>query len=344
MISFEVINVKKYCEVCGNEVNTNIVLKEEEYIVCGEKVVVEAKVMTCCECGEEFYNEELDNETLVNAYNIYRQRHKLLMPDEIRQIREQYGLSQRSFAKLLNWGDKTIHRYENGSLQDKAHNSMLLFLREPMNMADYLAENEVGLDAVQKEKLQHRLAELEGITENRIGKKLLDLILQKDPCLDNGFKSFNYEKFYGTVLFFANKCEDLLKVKLLKLLNYSDMIFYKENGISITGTQYVHLPFGPVPEHYDVLFGLMEAQKIININISFENGYEKHHVLPMSSDYMNILSQEEIDVMTRVFDKFVNFGSVEISNYSHEEVGYKETKRGEIISYNYAKDIELERS
>lgn len=36
------------------------------------------------------------------------------MPEEIKKIREQYGLSQRSFAKLLNWGDKTICRYENG--------------------------------------------------------------------------------------------------------------------------------------------------------------------------------------------------------------------------------------
>lgn len=336
--------MRKYCEECGKEVNTTVVLREEEYNVCGEKIVVEARVMTCCECGEEFYDEELDNETLVNAYNIYRQRHKLLMPDEIKQIREQYGLSQRSFAKLLNWGDKTIHRYENGCLQDKAHNSMLLFLREPMNMTEYLAENEVGLGTAQKEKLQHRLVELEGIKENRIGNKLLDLLLQKEPCPENGFKSFDYEKFYATVLFFANKCEDLLKVKLLKLLNYSDMIFYKENGISITGTQYVHLPYGPVPEHYDVLFGLMEAQNIVNISINFENGYEKHHVLPMTSDYMNILSQEEIEVMTRVYNKFVNFGSVEISNYSHEEVGYKETKKGEIISYKYAKDIILERS
>lgn len=43
------------------------------------------------------------------------------------------------------------------------------------------------------------------------------------------------------VLFFANKSAELLKTKLMKLLNYSDMIFYKDmnktawckaNGIS----------------------------------------------------------------------------------------------------------------
>ena len=62
----------------------------------------------CAECGEELFCEKLDSATLVNAYNEYRRRHKLLLPEEIKKIREQYGLSQRSFAKLLNWGDKTI--------------------------------------------------------------------------------------------------------------------------------------------------------------------------------------------------------------------------------------------
>lgn len=52
------------------------------------------------------------------------------------------------------------------------------------------------------------------------------------------------------VLFFAHESSELLKTKLMKLLNYSDMIFYKENGISMSGLKYAHLPYGPVPEHF----------------------------------------------------------------------------------------------
>ena len=40
------------------------------------------------------YCEEFDNATLINAYNEYRRRHELLLPEEIKKIREQYGLSQ----------------------------------------------------------------------------------------------------------------------------------------------------------------------------------------------------------------------------------------------------------
>ena len=118
-----------------------------------EDIEVNAQIMVCADCGEELFNEELDSKTLICAYNEYRRKHKLLFPEEIKRIREQYGLSQRSFAKLLNWGDKTIHRYENGAIQDRVHNSLLLFLHEPENMRTYLLENEVTIDEKQKARL-----------------------------------------------------------------------------------------------------------------------------------------------------------------------------------------------
>ena len=314
--------MKKYCEECGKEVETKVISKQETYEVLGENIDVQAQVLVCADCSEEFYCEELDTVTLTNAYNEYRKKHKLLLPAEIKQIRELYGLSQRGFAKLLNWGDKTIHRYENGSIQDKAHNSLLLFLRTPENMKFYLSENENSLD-------------------ERHLSKLLVLVNKLISKNENGFKSFDYEKFAAMVLFFASKGTDLLKTKLMKLLNYSDMIFYKENSVSISGLRYVHLPYGPVPEKFDVLLGKLEADKIAHIEVEFDGIYERHKVLPDEYDFNGILTNEEIAVLERVYQKFIGFGSVEISNYSHKEKGYSLTSQGEIISYSYAADIEL---
>ncbi len=333
--------MKKYCEECGREVETKIIRKKESYDVCGEQIEVEAQVLVCAECGEEFYCEELDNATLVTAYNEYRRRHKLLLPEEIKKIREQYGLSQRSFAKLLNWGDKTICRYENGSVQDKAHNSLLLFLREPENMRAYLTENEIALDERQKAKLLDTVEKLEQDTEDRVGSRFFELYFSRIPCEENGFKGFDYEKLCAMVLFFAHKSSELLKTKLMKLLNYSDMIFYKENGISISGLKYAHLPYGPVPENFDMLFGKMTADHIAHIEVFYDNGYEKHQVIPECDIPDGVLSEAELDVLERIYVKFEDFGSVDISNYSHKEKGYSSTKKGEIISYSYAKDIQL---
>ena len=331
--------MRKYCEECGREVETKVITKKEAYDVCGESVEVDAQVLVCAECGEEFYCEEFDNATLIRAYNEYRRRHKLLLPEEIKKIREQYGLSQRSFAKLLNWGDKTICRYENGSIQDKAHNSLLLFLREPENMRTYLTENEIVLDERQKTKLLDTV--LEQDTDYRVGRRFFDLFFSRIPSEENGFKGFDYEKLCAMVLFFANKSAELLKTKLMKLLNYSDMIFYKENGISISGLRYAHLPYGPVPDNFDMILGKMAVDHLAHIEVIYDGAYEKHQVIPECDVPEGILSDTEIEVLNRIYEKFKNFGSVEISDYSHKEKGYNATKTGQIISYAYAMDIQL---
>lgn len=333
--------MKKYCDVCGREVETKIITKRETYDVCGEAIEVDAQVLVCADCGEEFYSEELDNATLVSAYNEYRRKHKLLLPEEIKKIREKYGLSQRSFAKLLNWGDKTICRYENGSVQDKAHNSLLLFLREPENMRTYITENEVVLSPRQLSKLLDTVDQLEQNEDYRSTRGFVTLFFTKVPSEENGFRAFDYEKFCAMVLYFAHRSSELLKTKLMKLLNYSDMIFYKENGISISGVRYVHLPYGPVPENFDILLGTMAADHIAHIEVFYDNGYEKHQVVPEEEMPEGILSENEIAVLNRIYLKFENFGSVDISNYSHKEKGYNATQKGEIISYAYAKNIEL---
>ena len=333
--------MRKYCEECGREVDTKVITKKEVYDVCGESIEVDAQILVCAECGEEFYCEELDNATLVQAYNEYRRRHKLLLPEEIKKIREQYGLSQRSFAKLLNWGDKTICRYENGSIQDKAHNSLLLFLREPENMRTYLMENEIVLDERQKTKLLDIVDKLEQDTDYRVGRRFFDLFFSRIPSEENGFKGFDYEKLCAMVLFFANKSTELLKTKLMNLLNYSDMVFYKENGISISGLRYAHLPYGPVPDNFDIILGKMAADHLAHIEVIYDGAYEKHQVIPECDVPEGILSDAETEVLNRIYEKFKNFGSVEISDYSHKEKGYNATKTGQIISYAYAMDIQL---
>ena len=168
------------------------------------------------------------------------------------------------------------------------------------------------------------------------------MFISSEPSIDNGFKSFDYEKFAAMVVFFANKGQELLKTKLMKLLNYADMIFYKENSVSISGLKYAHLQYGPVPEKFDLLLGRIEADKIAHIEVSYDGKYERHRVLPDIDMLDDILTEKELEVLERVYKKFENFGSVEISNYSHKEIGYISTSPGEIISYGYASAIEFE--
>lgn len=333
--------MKKFCEACNKEVNTLIIEKKEVYSVLGEKIEVNAKILTCAECGEELFCEELDNNTLLDAYNKYRIKHKLLFPKEIKQIRELYGLSQTNFAKLLNWGDKTIHRYENGSIQDKAHNTLLQFLRDPKNMKSYLKENDPPLDPKLLMDLSHRVDNLIENFSKTISDNIDEYLFSSPPSIKNGFKEFEYCKFAAMVTFFANKNSELLKTKLMKLLNYSDMIFFKENGISISGLQYIHYPYGPVPVNFEILLEKLTVDKIAHIEIDFMNSYEKHRVIADSDAFNTYLNEKELQVLERINNKFESYGSKEISDYSHKEKGYTSTSLGETISYDYASYIQL---
>lgn len=143
-----------YCEFCGKEVKTKIITKKETFWVRFEDVFeINAKVMVCAECGEEIFNEKLDTETLISVYDKYKKKHNLLLSKEIKKIRKQYGLDQRDFAKLLHWDNKSIRRYENGAIQTRKQNNLLLFLRKPKNMRTYLSEHETALTEKQVAKL-----------------------------------------------------------------------------------------------------------------------------------------------------------------------------------------------
>lgn len=149
-----------YCEFCGKEVKTKIITKKETFYVREDAFEIDAKVMVCAECGEEIFNEKLDTETLNSVYDKYRKKHNLLSPDEIKKIRKQYELSRKDFAKLLNWDDKAIRRYENGAVQTQQQNDLLLFLREPNNMRTYLTKKKITLSEKQIAELSNTINKL----------------------------------------------------------------------------------------------------------------------------------------------------------------------------------------
>ena len=120
-----------YCPSCGEEKDFIIKNEKEAYPVKNELTEIEARITYCRHCGDQIWNDELDPENLQAAYRKYRTDHGLLQPEEIKAIREKYALTQTAFAKILGLGEKTIARYETGSLQDMAQNNLIELARMP---------------------------------------------------------------------------------------------------------------------------------------------------------------------------------------------------------------------
>lgn len=159
---------KFYCERC-KEVSTTTVKKvKEEYPVKNESVVIEADVRYCDICKEALWDNELDGANLIRAYDLFKKQKGLLTSDQIKQIRNKYDLSQSAFAKLLGVGEKTITRYENGAIQDKAHDILIRLMDD-----EAIFEKLFGLRLNQKEISFKEMKKLEStlsqIKENARG-------------------------------------------------------------------------------------------------------------------------------------------------------------------------------
>lgn len=167
--------MKKWiCLNCLKEFELEPIYETEEYEIKGKKIVITAQKAKCPCCGDYLVNDDATDANLQAAYNTFRREEKLLFPDEIKAIRQKYGITQVGFSRILGFGDKTISRYENGALQDIAPNNLILLMKKQ--------ENFITLWEKRKYKLDQR--EIEAV-EKKIGYQALSPIWVSVPFFRN---------------------------------------------------------------------------------------------------------------------------------------------------------------
>jgi len=125
--------------------------------VCGEDIEAIEELYRCPACGEAF-TSSLGHDALTEAYRKYRHRHGLLQPEEIRQWREQAGLTQQELSALLGWESTTLRWYENGALQEVVHDNLLKSLmQQPLNLLQLIEKPSVVLNEEKRQQLRRQL-------------------------------------------------------------------------------------------------------------------------------------------------------------------------------------------
>jgi putative zinc finger/helix-turn-helix YgiT family protein len=335
-----------FCPNCEEYAEAMLGVEKEVYHVRGEPIEIEAEVAICQKCGEKIFDEERDSRNLEKAYSHYREKHNLLSPDKIRTIRDKYGLSQRALARLLGWGEITIHRYENGAIQDNVHDSLLRLIEDPENMQKFLEANRNKLPSYTAARLEKRIADfLQEDKEQAFQVCFERLVSHQHVDLTSGFKEYDLEKLKNMILYLVKRLGGVLKVKLNKLLWYCDFLYFKESSVSITGAQYVRIKLGQVPDHYELIFANMIHEGLIDkseIPFQTKDGTQQgeEYATVVKPDE-SLFSEKEIRVMDFIADTFREDTSTSIMEKSHQEAAYKKCKDGDIISYEYAKELSL---
>lgn len=143
-----------YCDNCQAmcEVKEKNITKE--FNVKGVLVTATIHILICAECNKEVWDENIEKENEIIVFSEYRKKMHLLFPEDIKAIRKKYGLSQASFSKLLGFGEKTITRYENGSIQDICHDNLIRLMEDKKAFFTIWEERKSVLTNTENKKIE----------------------------------------------------------------------------------------------------------------------------------------------------------------------------------------------
>lgn len=332
----------RYCPYCKADHQVKKVIREATYKFRNEPFTINEEVLVCQNCYHDVPDDELDNTTLKLLSELYVQKHEMTAED-IRNIRNLFGMSQTTFAKVLGWGRATVARYELGTIPSGTHLSILKMLKSDSAAIGRFYEETKEVFSTEDQKLiEARIKSLTCYNDDleKLSFDFLKTMYSKyDEKIDTGYMKFDPQKLFNMILYFAG--EGILKTKLMKLLWYSDFLMFKRNLISISGTPYWRFSHGPVPVHHDTLIGFLESLDIITINEEEKNGYIKITLSANEPFDKTIFEEDELQILNYINHYFKDYGSVQISEISHQEDGWKENSNRKIISYNYAIKLSL---
>lgn len=333
---------KQLCPCCMEEHEVKTVLVPECSTFKNTKLDYEASYLFCDVAEELYMDEKQMRVNDVRMKDAYREKEGLLTSKQICEIRAKYGISQSDLCFLLGWGGKTITRYESHQVQDRAHDTILKKIgQDPEWFLSLLNNAKTDLPKEFYNKYLSAATLLYAEDRDLYLRKAIKASYAKfrGNRMIQGNTELSLDKVVDVIRYFASsiKVTNLYKVKLMKLMWYSDALAYKTRGFAITGLAYRALPMGAVPEEHDAIIDLKNVP-CEEVEIGEVNSYYFH--LSEKQEF-KALTEEEKAYLDIVIDNFGNMTKKEIVEHMHKEQAYIETTPKEIIEFSYAESLSI---
>lgn len=336
--------MKVYCPYCKKEVEYRIEKRDIKEFK-GIEVNTFENVAICNECNEDLYVNEIENENNERIFKIYRKIANIITPQDIVNLRNKYDISQRELTAILGFGKMTINRYERGGLPSKSQSDYIRLLID--NEIEFVNRVKAAYEKNEiSEKMYKKIVSND--VEKAISKKevqdnirkYLNVELNRDPDIYNGYKSLDLDKIENIISYIASKVKNLTITSLNKYLWYIDMLSFNQRSVAITGLTYQNQKFGPtiINKRYDEISLLddkyqREDFETINGNVT--------EIISKDNFDLNKISDSEKKIIDSVIKLLKNKKVTEISEMSHKEDGWRKTERLEQISFEYAMNLKL---
>jgi DNA-binding transcriptional regulator YiaG/uncharacterized phage-associated protein len=290
--------------------------------------------------GIQYTTTKLDELNMTQLLNKYREKHNLPFPEEIKNIREHYGLSASKMSDILGFGANTYRQYEAGEVPSGANAKIIRMAEDPLKFLS-LVEMCEEIEDEFKRKLSVRIKEM--IKEHG---GWIQIPLGGDPFADdikpsafNGYKKPDINKFSNVIKLVAEKIKPY-KTGLNKILFYIDFLNYKRHGHSITGCEYSAIQMGPVPNWFESTYERLAEKNEFDLNyVSLPDG---NYGVQFKARWDNrfdetLFSESEIQTIEDVIKHLGKKRANELINLSHKEAAWIDNHENKkLIEYHYA--------
>ena len=166
--------------------------------------------------------------------------------------------------------------------------------------------------------------------------QLPDVELTNNQKLMNNFDS---KKLKNVILYILEKCAGKPNVGesvLYKLLYFIDFDNFEINNKSISGLDYIHLQYGPVPvaSQYAPVIEEMKTKQELRIIIQDYYGLKIKRYINLISYDIDSLCLKETKVIDDVIGSLSNMSASQIEEYSHGDAPWQLTGDKEVIPYS----------
>lgn len=329
----------RLCLSCMEEHQVDIVEITEQETFKGEDIKFVAIYEYCS--NTDYY---LETEDMIRANSLalkdgYRKKAGLLTSAEIRAMREKYNVSQKDFSEILDWGGATITRYENHHVQDRAHDDILRKIdSDPKWFLEMLQRAEERLSTKAFNAYYHKARELYNKEKNQyLIASIRAIYAPYDEETITGGVELDLNKVVEIINYLASMVAMLHKVKLMKMLWYSDVLNFKRHGKAITGLAYEAWPKGALPVGHDQII-LLESVYFETVEYGENVGYKFR---PVQGFERKWLTDQEIETIDEIVSQLGKLKTDEIVDRMHDEEAYKQTPIYNIISYSFASMLSL---
>ena len=313
--------------------------EERELTFRKEVFSIQYHYYLCETSGEQFTSTELDEINTQQLYNQYRGKHNLPFPEDIRRIRETYGLSAVKMSEVLGFGVNGYRNYEQGEVPSQSNGKLIQLAGEPRQFRALVAIS----DALKEEAKAKLLRKIDQLIEEKEARLLAfdveDYLLSKGlPDEYSGYRTPSLARLTEMVVFFTEQLQPW-KTQMNKLLFYADFLLFQRTCFSMSGARYRAITMGPVPNNYNSIFEYMANNDAVDIRTTtFKNGvgeqFQPHEGRQFNAE---LFDDTEVQVLDEVAKRFRNISTAKIIEISHRERAWTENE-GErrLISYRWA--------